>query len=56
MLPLHLITWHAYGTWLPGDDRGWTAHRQRRPMPPSRALWRHCAAQLRWVQILPRHA
>ena len=20
----YLLTWTTYGTWLPGDDRGWT--------------------------------
>jgi REP element-mobilizing transposase RayT len=23
----YLITWTTYGTWLPGDDRGWVARR-----------------------------
>lgn len=27
-MPVYLFTWHAYGTWMPGRDRGYV-HRQR---------------------------
>ncbi|QDT63961.1 transposase [Calycomorphotria hydatis] len=28
------ITWTTYGTWLPGDDRGWTKRGDSRVQPP----------------------
>ncbi len=28
----YLITWHTYGTWLPGDDRGWRARKDVQPV------------------------
>jgi len=24
----YFLTWSTYGTWLPGDDRGWIEHRE----------------------------
>lgn len=26
--PAHFLTWRTYGTWLPGDERGWTDARR----------------------------
>ena len=30
----YFLTWTTYGTWLPGDDRGWVDHRERGVQPP----------------------
>jgi hypothetical protein len=38
----YLLTWTAYGTWLPGDERGWVSRLNRAPgseyNPPSARL------------------
>jgi REP element-mobilizing transposase RayT len=35
-----LITWTCYGTWLPGDDRGWTKWQKGESIPqPRLADW-----------------
>ena len=51
------LTFHTYGTWLPGDDRGWH-HRGdgETPRPPSPGLHRWCAAQMDHpaLQFTPR--
>jgi REP element-mobilizing transposase RayT len=43
------LTFRSYGTWLPGDDRGWTHHgdhgESKRPPSPPLAGW--CARRLR---------
>ncbi len=42
------LTFHPYGTWLPGDDRGWHRHGDGPAhRPPSRALWGWCAERMR---------
>ncbi|MEX0710698.1 MAG: hypothetical protein WD278_00025 [Pirellulales bacterium] len=28
-----LLTWNTYGTWLPGDERGWVKYKQGRQAP-----------------------
>jgi REP element-mobilizing transposase RayT len=36
----YLLTWTCYGTWLPGDDRGWTKWQQGEVIPqPLLADW-----------------
>jgi REP element-mobilizing transposase RayT len=35
------LTWHTYGTWLPGDERGWVDKRKPEIQAGSRALRRH---------------
>jgi len=34
-IPSYFITWRTYGTWLPGDSRGWRKRRKgdRKPQP-----------------------
>ncbi|MBI2805935.1 MAG: transposase [Planctomycetes bacterium] len=35
----YFLTWSSYGTWLPGDDRGWVEYRHGwRPPDPVRKL------------------
>jgi hypothetical protein len=35
----YFITWATYGTWLPGDERGWVEYRRGRQLPdPIRKL------------------
>ena len=34
----YFLTWTTYGTWVPGDDRGWTERKfGKRPPDPARA-------------------
>lgn len=40
-----LITWTTYGTWLPGDSRGWR-HRQGGAQLPQPLLEQWCKAQM----------
>jgi REP element-mobilizing transposase RayT len=35
----YFLTWATYGTWLPGDQRGWVEYRRGRQMPdPAKQL------------------
>jgi hypothetical protein len=37
----YFITWTCYGTWLPGDDRGWTKWHKGEIIPqPLKAVGR----------------
>jgi hypothetical protein len=29
----YFLTWPTYGTWLPGDERGWTQYRRGWQLP-----------------------
>jgi REP element-mobilizing transposase RayT len=50
--PLHmLITWTTYGTWLPGDGRGWR-HRQGGIRVPQPLLEQWCRAQMKGEAVL----
>ena len=53
MLQAYLITWTTYGTWLPGDERGW---RKRRvgPQFPRPLLEAWCAKQMTGEAVLLR--
>jgi REP element-mobilizing transposase RayT len=31
----YFLTWSSYGTWLPGDDRGWNRKDEPDPQPPN---------------------
>ena len=46
----YFLTWPTYGTWLPGDERGWTAYHGgwRLPDPP-----RKLAARARMSEDAP---
>jgi REP element-mobilizing transposase RayT len=52
----YLITFRAYGTWLPGDERGWVQKNDSvygTPfLPPRAALHRGCAQKLRNPPVL----
>jgi REP element-mobilizing transposase RayT len=39
----YFLTWTTYGTWLPGDTRGWVESGQFGIKPPD--PWRRCEAQ-----------
>jgi len=46
----YFITWTCYGTWLPGDDRGWTKWHKGEVVPqPLLASW--CLAKMKDVPI-----
>ena len=40
------ITWHTYGTWLPGDERGWVDRRRPEIQAGSTALRKHAKSLL----------
>ena len=42
----HLI-WTTYGTWLPGDERGWMRKREPAVQPPDPELLRTCREAMR---------
>ena len=35
--PVHFLTWRTYGTWLPGDNRGWIDERRNGYGEPTHA-------------------
>jgi len=37
----YFLTWTTYGTWLPGDKRGWVHHREGGILPPEPARVTH---------------
>jgi len=41
----YFLTWPTYGTWLPGDERGWVQYR-RGLRPPDPILEREAAARM----------
>lgn len=47
----HLI-WTTYGTWLPGDERGWLRKRDPALQPPDPVLQRACRAAQREDTVL----
>jgi len=40
------LTWHTYGTWLPGDERGWVDRRKPEIQAGSASLRRHAQSLL----------
>lgn len=40
------LTFHTYGTWLPGDDRGWHHRGDSAPRAPEPALHAWCAQRM----------
>jgi hypothetical protein len=55
-LPLvYLLTFRTYGTWLPGDPRGWRRHGDgpgAPPRAPAPRLHRATLAQIAWPPLL----
>jgi hypothetical protein len=47
------ITWCTYGSWLPGDARGWRARRGGQ-QPPNPALESHCRQKLKTEAVILR--
>ena len=43
------ITWTTYGTWLPGDDRGWTERGKGSQLPD---FYRQIRAALRFMDAV----
>jgi REP element-mobilizing transposase RayT len=41
----YFLTWPTYGTWLPGDERGWVRH-ERGARPPDQIVEREAAARV----------
>ena len=51
----YFLTWTTYGTWLPGDSRGWVSrHRQGDEVvaPPSPALERNARRLMKEVPVV----
>ena len=46
----HLI-WTTYGTWLPGDCRGWRRRGDPAPRPPSPVLFERCRELLKYPPL-----
>ena len=46
-----LITWTTYGTWLPGDARGWRA-KLRGNQPPDPELEAECREKMKFDPVL----
>ena len=46
------ITIHTYGTWLPGDARGWNHRGDRTRYPPSPGLEAYCKRRLRYPVVV----
>ena len=44
------ITWTTYGTWLPGDARGWRAKRGGNQLPNA-ALEAQCLAKMKFAPV-----
>ncbi len=51
----YFITWTTYGTWLPGDARGWR-HKHRGPQISKPLLERWSRAQMKGEVVLLRPA
>lgn len=49
----YFITWTTYGTWLPGDSRGWR-NRERGPQPPEPLLEAWSKRHMRGEAVLLR--
>ena len=45
------ITWTTYGTWLPGDARGWRA-KSRGNQPPDQELEAECRERMKFDPVL----
>src|SRR5215208_5502449 len=43
----YFLTWTTYGTWLPGDDRGWTKRGKGQQLPD---FYRMFASALRMTE------
>lgn len=48
------ITWPTYGTWLPGDERGWIEFRRGWQLP-NRNFEKYCRACMTEKQVLLSH-
>ena len=48
---VYFITWTTYGTWLPGDARGWRK-RRRGPQLPQPLLEQWCRKQMKGDAVL----
>ena len=42
----YFITWTKYGTWLPGDQRGWVQRGNREPLDPNSYREKHARAMM----------
>src|SRR5262249_25608994 len=51
--PMHYhIIWTTYGTWLPGDERGWMHKGDPAVQPPNPELERACRARMSEAMVL----
>ncbi len=47
----YLLTWTTYGTWLPGDERGWVAADTPGVQAPDRAQWEAAYQRLKEAPV-----
>ncbi|MCP4785296.1 MAG: hypothetical protein GY903_01580 [Fuerstiella sp.] len=51
----YFITWTTYGTWLPGDERGWQRRGQGDVKPPNRMFVKMAEADMKETAFLLSH-
>jgi REP element-mobilizing transposase RayT len=55
-IPVWFLTWTAWGTWLPGDSRGWKHRKQgNRTARVALANWHHARLSHSPCQFNPQH-
>jgi hypothetical protein len=47
----YFITWTSYGTWLPGDDRGWHRWGESEVRPPNELFQQMAAAAMKETEF-----
>ena len=47
----YFITWTSYGTWLPGDERGWHRWGESEPRPPNELFRQMAAAAMKETEF-----
>src|SRR5687768_18585863 len=50
-----LITWTVYGSWLPGDPRGWRERGQPGLQPPNELFYELSAARMKETEFWLSH-
>jgi hypothetical protein len=51
----YFLTWTTYGTWLPGDDRGWRRTGEPEVQPPNPFLVKMARAQMKEKEFTLSH-
>ena len=51
----YFITWTTYGTWLPGDERGWNRRGDHESLAPNRFLSEFNASRMKETEFVLNH-